>query len=86
MSKIYKITKDVDISLKREFESLDAVLDVRDAALTGYLIKILHQNGVPVTEELMNALFEAAEKFSATTTGKYFLEETVQQRQRGPRR
>lgn len=80
MSNVYRIREDGNLAVRGKFRRLDAVLAVRDTALTAYLIKTLEDLGVEVTEDLMNKLYEAAETFPATSAGKYFFNEAAQRR------
>lgn len=67
-------------AVRGQFRRLDAVLAVRDTALTAYLIKMLEDRGVVLTDKQQDILYEAAAAFRNTTAGEYFFNEAAQRR------
>jgi hypothetical protein len=54
---------------------LSSVLNVRDTALTGYLIQVLEKENIKLPEQVEDMLYKAAEEFQSTDAGRHFLRE-----------
>jgi hypothetical protein len=80
MSNVVKMNK--GISLKGRFRPLDAVLRIRDVALTGYLIQTL-QEGLKLDQRTIDGLYEAAARFQTTPIAEHLFSEALQKRENG---
>jgi glycerate-2-kinase len=58
-----------------DFRSISSVLNVRDTALTGYLIQVLEKENIKLPEQVEDMLYKAAEEFQSTDAGRHFLRE-----------
>ncbi|MGF6444425.1 hypothetical protein [Paraburkholderia youngii] len=81
MSKVLKLNKGV--SLKGRFRPLDAVLRIRDVALTGYLIQSLKEK-LDLDQQTVDELYEAAARFQTTPIAEHLFSEAMQKREDSP--
>lgn len=65
-----------NIQPTNEFRSISSVLNIRDTALTGYLIQVLEKEKIKLPEQVEDMLYKAAEEFQSTDAGRHFLRET----------
>ncbi|HRC26688.1 MAG TPA: hypothetical protein PKX87_04580 [Alphaproteobacteria bacterium] len=73
------------VSIRGHFRQISSVLHLRDTALTGYLIKVLEEQKIPVSMEIESKLYEATDRFQTTEAGKHFLREALQSEQKNRR-